>query len=498
MAIRLNLVFLNGTFPPDIPGEFTHLGPASNSVIDYLLISANLAVNVLSFQVENQHFSDHLPIVTTLSLFRYQKDYKHSVPLETSSATKISGIKWSEAVAQKYQDFFHREITAYLPQIATDLQDSNSVLKFLTFLQQTLPLFYITSSKARSLLRSIYNEYKNSNAQALPSSYLQAKRAYKQTLKLAKREWYLKRWRALIAASRSRRPQEFWALINKRGRKYPLTIIPAPTWEQFLSKYFSLAEESNSSTEFRADHLPLWPSTDPDLIMDLILDLKTESVSPSPPETPHVCEQRSHTSGVKDCIIGDGHLEASLWLLAVQLAQASQPLPFQCLWRDDFVNPWVGKIHAKLLSIGISPADSLKMNLRSAKRLIEQRLADIENQHNLAGVRVSAPPGRPLCSLLLLLCGTGSSSSRCVGNSSHVATPRSVIDVPKPTELEGAKEEADDFAWFRLDRLPRWRHSKAVPESEPEGSEERKEGTSADERERERERERESASKKVY
>ncbi|CAI5771663.1 Hypothetical predicted protein [Podarcis lilfordi] len=58
---------------------------------------------------------------------------------------------------------------------------------------------------------------------------------------------------------------------------------------------------------------------------------------------------------------------------------------FQCLWRDDFVNPWVGKIHAKLLSIGISPADSLKMNLRSAKRLIEQRLADIENQHNLAG-----------------------------------------------------------------------------------------------------------------
>ncbi|CAI5788762.1 Hypothetical predicted protein [Podarcis lilfordi] len=66
---------------------------------------------------------------------------------------------------------------------------------------------------------------------------------------------------------------------------------------------------------------------------------------------------------------------------------------FQCLWRDDFVNPWVGKIHAKLLSIGISPADSLKMNLRSAKRLIEQRLADIENQHNLAGVRVSAPPG---------------------------------------------------------------------------------------------------------
>ncbi|CAI5799372.1 Hypothetical predicted protein [Podarcis lilfordi] len=57
----------------------------------------------------------------------------------------------------------------------------------------------------------------------------------------------------------------------------------------------------------------------------------------------------------------------------------------KCLWRDDFVNPWVGKIHAKLLSIGISPADSLKMNLRSAKRLIEQRLADIENQHNLAG-----------------------------------------------------------------------------------------------------------------
>ncbi|CAI5762303.1 Hypothetical predicted protein [Podarcis lilfordi] len=283
------------------------------------------------------------------------------------------------------------------------------------------PWFNTSCKQARSLLRSIYNEYKNSNTQALPSSYLQAKRAYKQTLKLAKREWYLKRWRALIAASRSRRPQEFWALINKRGRKYPLTIIPAPTWEQFLSKYFSLAEESNSSTEFRADHLPLWPSTDPDLIMDLILDLKTgkapgldlvpaeailaqprwvqfnivgdiaESVSPSPPETPHVCEQRSHTSGVKDCIIGDGHLEASLWLLAVQLAQASQPLPFQCLWRDDFVNPWVGKIHAKLLSIGISPADSLKMNLRSAKRLIEQRLADIENQHNLAGVRVSAP-----------------------------------------------------------------------------------------------------------
>lgn len=295
MAIRLNLVFLNGTFPPDIPGEFTHLGLTSNSVIDYLLISANLAVNVLSFQVENQHFSDHLPIVTTLSLFRCQNDNKHSVLLETSSSIKIRGIKWSEAVAQKYQVFFHREINAYLPQITTDLQDSNSVLKLFNLLITNLttfftsppqkakvahcsagaPWFNTSCKQARSLLRSIYNEYKNSNAQALPSSYLQAKRAYKQTLKLAKREWYQKRWRALIAASRSRRPQEFWALINKRGRKYPLTIIPAPTWEQFLSKYFSLAEESNSSTELRADHLPLWPSTDPDLIMDLILDLKT-------------------------------------------------------------------------------------------------------------------------------------------------------------------------------------------------------------------------------
>ncbi|KAJ7341582.1 hypothetical protein JRQ81_005859 [Phrynocephalus forsythii] len=60
---------------------------------------------------------------------------------------------------------------------------------------------------------------------------------------------------------------------------------------------------------------------------------------------------------------------------------------FQCLWRDEYTNPWSSKIHAKLLSIGISPSESLKIDLATAKRLIGQRMNDIELQinHSLGG-----------------------------------------------------------------------------------------------------------------
>ncbi|KAJ7324880.1 hypothetical protein JRQ81_017900, partial [Phrynocephalus forsythii] len=58
-----------------------------------------------------------------------------------------------------------------------------------------------------------------------------------------------------------------------------------------------------------------------------------------------------------------------------------------CLWRDEYTNPWSSKIHAKLLSIGISPSESLKIDLAIAKRLIGQRMNDIELQinHSLGG-----------------------------------------------------------------------------------------------------------------
>ena len=294
MAIRLNLVFLNGRYPPDIPGEFTHLGTKSNSVLDYLLVSRDLAKSVLSFKVDNVQISDHLPLTATLSLVWQGVDHRHFPLMEINAASKLRGIKWSEVLALKYKELFQKEIQVHPIVSISDSCDPSAVLNLFSHLTANFTAFFTSPSQtvtraqynsgapwynsvckqAKLQLRSIYNEYKNSGASSLPSIYFQAKLAYKQALKMAKREWQSTRWQALILASKSRRANEFWSLINSRTRKYPLTVIPAPTWEQFLRKCFSQAEAPVPHLEHLFEHLPRWPPTDPGEISVLISQLK--------------------------------------------------------------------------------------------------------------------------------------------------------------------------------------------------------------------------------
>lgn len=55
----------------------------------------------------------------------------------------------------------------------------------------------------------------------------------------------------------------------------------------------------------------------------------------------------------------------------------------QCLWRDEFTSPWATKIHSKLLTYGISPSDILNLDLITAKKVIKQRLEEVDLQQNL-------------------------------------------------------------------------------------------------------------------
>ncbi|KAJ7313618.1 hypothetical protein JRQ81_005164, partial [Phrynocephalus forsythii] len=148
MVIRLNLVLLNGSYPLDIPGEFTHLDSISNSVIDYVLISTDLSTKVFSFKVQNRQFSDYLPLVTRLSLNWSRESLNHPIPLETASVTKIKGIKWSKALAHKYQEFFHNGISTHSPLEVPDEHNPVMVLEHFNHLTTNLTaFFYITCPK---------------------------------------------------------------------------------------------------------------------------------------------------------------------------------------------------------------------------------------------------------------------------------------------------------------------------------------------------------------
>ncbi|CAI7935378.1 kinesin KIF6 [Podarcis lilfordi] len=449
MALRLNLIILNGRCPPDIPGEFTHLGLKSNSVLDYVLVSRDLFLNVTSFKIDNAQFSDHLPLTTKLCVDWHLLERSHPIPVIAEPSTKIKGIRWSPALAHRYTDFIREKFLGDQPDVGIVPRDP------------------ITS---RLHLHTIYNDYKLSGALALPPSYSLAKKAYKQAQKSAKREWHLNRWQTIISASKSHNSRKFWSLIKGRNTKYPLTVIPAPTWEQFLRKYFSVAEAP--ATHWRPSNpLPVWHNTDPAEILELIAELKTGK-APGPDLVPveaiklHSAWWAGILAKTFDAINATGLIPGALFIPAAlkvysikvmatmayaaplwaafanlspleslqsQFLRRLLKLPtcvsnaairlemkipsvelvlwrrvliywislwhklpnhylIQCMWRDDFTNLWSGKIHAKLLSYEISPTELLKLDLNAAKRCINQRLDDVELYQNfLAGGGACSP-----------------------------------------------------------------------------------------------------------
>ncbi|CAI5784152.1 Hypothetical predicted protein, partial [Podarcis lilfordi] len=206
MAIRLNLVPLNGTCLPDIPGDFTHLSVKSNSVLDYLLVSSDLLKCISTFKIENVQSSDHLPLVAKLSLNWQSEAYRHATQMVTNVSLQVRGIKWSETQAQRYQEFFQKEILGPHPYIGSASDEHSIVLKRFHHHTTDLTSFFRLPPKilnrseytygapwynsqckqARQRLRAIYNVYKTSDASTLPASYAQAKQVYKRTQKIAK------------------------------------------------------------------------------------------------------------------------------------------------------------------------------------------------------------------------------------------------------------------------------------------------------------------------
>ncbi|CAI5798766.1 myocyte-specific enhancer factor 2B [Podarcis lilfordi] len=271
MAIRLNLVPLNGTCLPDIPGDFTHLSVKSNSVLDYLLVSSDLLKCISTFKIENVQSSDHLPLVAKLSLNWQLETYRHATQMVTNVSLQVT------------------------------TQNIKSKRVYLR-----CPWYNSQCKQARQRLRAIYNVYKTSDASTLPASYAQAKQVYKRTQKIAKH------FAKPIPTSAPNDP----LCVSNAAMRLELRIASLETclWKQVFNYWLSLWHR-----------LP------------------------------------------------DHYLA-------------------QCLWRDEFPSLWTSRIHAKLLSYGISPLDSLKLDQITAQRLIRQRLDDIDLQQNyMLGGGVCSP-----------------------------------------------------------------------------------------------------------
>ncbi|CAI5787186.1 Hypothetical predicted protein [Podarcis lilfordi] len=229
LAIRMNLNILNGNCPPDVPGEFTHLGTTSNSVLDYLLVSEDLFSNFFYFKVDNVQSSDHLPLAAKLTLDWHPVSGTHPIHVGLNATAQVRGIKWSMKQAQKYAEFFQRNSSESLIVSLAELSEPNRILEWFFHFSADLtsfftmpahlanrdqprfgaPWFDAKCKQARLSLCCIYNRYKASGAETLPPEYLQAKIAYKQAQKSAKHEWQLRRWQALIAASKLRSSRGF-------------------------------------------------------------------------------------------------------------------------------------------------------------------------------------------------------------------------------------------------------------------------------------------------
>uniref|UniRef100_A0A670IDE3 Reverse transcriptase domain-containing protein n=1 Tax=Podarcis muralis TaxID=64176 RepID=A0A670IDE3_PODMU len=161
-----------------------------------------------------------------------------------------------------------------------------------------------------------------------PKEYYQAKSAYKYAQKKAKQEWQLNRWHALIAASNTRNSRKFWLLVNRKSKRYPLTVIPAPVWESYLRNYFALPDLNINTIDGFYEQLPLWPPTDPEEIHGLISNLKVGK-APGPDLVP--------AEAIK--------LHADWWakILAITFDAVNNSGKVPRIWKDAIIIP----IHKK-------------------------------------------------------------------------------------------------------------------------------------------------------
>lgn len=105
VASVLDLKILNGSHINDHPGEYIYWSGIRLSIIDYILISGNLAPRVESFEVSTYSGSDHIPLTLIISIPSLHPPAEDCFMGNNRFRGKHVSIKWDDQKRKYLQEY---------------------------------------------------------------------------------------------------------------------------------------------------------------------------------------------------------------------------------------------------------------------------------------------------------------------------------------------------------------------------------------------------------
>ena len=118
---------LNGRLFDDKEGNITCVANEGRSLVDYIIASSNLFDKFSYFCVDSHDFSDHFPLICSLTLSNsFHEADAHD---DKDNASNWDKYKWKESLKQEFMDRFRFHYTQFKDRVSNT--NNNNIAKLL-------------------------------------------------------------------------------------------------------------------------------------------------------------------------------------------------------------------------------------------------------------------------------------------------------------------------------------------------------------------------------
>lgn len=237
-----NLTILNGRTEGDEEGNLTFISTVGSSVNDICAVSQDILGNIKNFYVDEQIWSDHLPIVMELAI--------NCNETENNKLTLLPKIPWINANKNKYQrnlntNLAHQTSYTGLKQLTDTIIKSAEVVSDSQFTPKN-KWFDIRCFWARKRVFKYLNKFRKSQNDQHREAYLRCKKRFNEICEDAKIR-YLNNLSDRI--NNTTNGKEWWK-IAKEINKQEFRIGNAITSAMFREYFADLLNLEQSSYDF--------------------------------------------------------------------------------------------------------------------------------------------------------------------------------------------------------------------------------------------------------
>ena len=258
---------LNGYNKGDPEGEFTFVSTQGNSVVDYFVVSSDLATkNNMHFEVSSRIESSHMPIILTMES-QCAHATKESDILQKESMTKV---KWdpdkkeifvekmnSDEAKEKLQNAFAEldtDVESALNTFTDTLLNAGQCMRRRTWFntcseRDTNKWFDRQCQAKKREARSALNRFQRTGSDTDKAAYQQKRSEYKSLIADKKKQYKTSVHQTLV--NHKRNATKFWQTVqNARRKKTKHADISIENWKTHFDKVLNDNAAQPQANEF--------------------------------------------------------------------------------------------------------------------------------------------------------------------------------------------------------------------------------------------------------